>query len=117
MSRSLARKLVRYRNLLVALANAAITWGILIIAPLGLFAVINCTVMVFLASLVTGFMGDLALNALLNDMNNDPRSTGRDDPRYPGQAQRGEMADDGNFWNRISEGQPPRQSLPRRDEE
>ncbi|MEY3299669.1 MAG: hypothetical protein RLZZ597_2929 [Cyanobacteriota bacterium] len=117
MSRSLARKLVRYRNLLVALANAAITWGILIIAPLGLFAVINCTVMVFLASLATGFIGDLALNALLNDLNSDPRSIRFGDPNRQGPPQRGEMANDGNFWNRISEGDRPRQSLPRRDED
>lgn len=117
MSRSLARKLVRYRNLLVALANAAITWGILIIAPLGLFAVINCTVMVFLASLATGFIGDLALNALLNDMNGDPRSIRFGDSNRQGPPQRGAMADDSHFWKGISEGQSPRQSLPRRDEE
>ncbi|MFH7244124.1 MAG: CRISPR-associated protein Csx18 [Spirulina sp.] len=117
MSRSLARKLVRYRNVMVALANAGITWVILIIAPLGLFAVINCTVMVFLASLATGFLGDLALNALLNDMNNDPRSIRFGDPNRQGPPQRGEMANEGDFWNRISEGDSPRQSLPRRDEE
>ncbi|HIK46931.1 MAG TPA: hypothetical protein IGR64_18990 [Leptolyngbyaceae cyanobacterium M65_K2018_010] len=71
MSQQLARQLVRYRNLLVALANAAITWVILIIAPLGLFAVIVCTVLVFLASLATGFLGDLAFVTLLDSV--DPR--------------------------------------------
>lgn len=115
MSRSLARKLVRYRNVMVALANAGITWVILIIAPLGLFAVISCTVLVFLASLVTGFLGDLALNALLNDMNFTPQQ--RDDRPYQGPPQWEEMAEESDFWRRIAEGQPPRQSLPRRDEE
>jgi hypothetical protein len=117
MSRSLARKLMRYRTLLVALANAAITWGILIIAPLGLFAVINCTLMVFLASLATGFMGDLALNALLHDMDSGPHATRLDDPRYQEPPRRGEIDDDGNLWKSISEGQSSRRSLPRRDEE
>lgn len=67
MSRSLLKKLTRYRSLAVALANAALTWVILIIAPLGLFAVITCTVLVFASSLVFGVLGDLALTLLLRD--------------------------------------------------
>jgi hypothetical protein len=68
MSRQLARQLVRYRWGLVALANGAITWVILIIAPLGLFAVISCTLMVVFASLATGWLGDMALLALLDSV-------------------------------------------------
>lgn len=117
MSRRLARQLMRYRTLLVALANAAITWVILIIAPLGLFAVINCTVMVFLASLATGFIGDLALNALLHDRNLGPQSNRIGDADSQGPSQRRAMADDGDFWKSISEGQSSRQSLPRQDDD
>lgn len=117
MSRRLARQLMHYRTLLVALANAAITWVILIIAPLGLFAVISCTVMVFLASLTTGIMGDLALHALLNDRNSAPRSPRFGNTNDPGPSRRGVMADEGDFWKGISEEHPPRQSLPRRDED
>lgn len=67
MSRSLLEKLTRYRSLAIALANAALTWTILIIAPLGLFAVIVCTVLVFASSLVLGVLGDLALSLLLRE--------------------------------------------------
>lgn len=65
MSLELARHLVRYRTGLVAFANAGITWVILIVAPLGLFAVILCTAAVFLGSLTMGIIGDAALIALL----------------------------------------------------
>lgn len=65
MSSELVRQLVRYRNVLVALANAGITWVILIVAPLGLFAVILCTLAVFLGSLTIGIIGDVALISLL----------------------------------------------------
>ncbi|MFM6205931.1 CRISPR-associated protein Csx18, partial [Planktothrix sp.] len=60
MSISLTRILVRYRILSVAIANAAITWTILIIAPLGLFAVIVCTLAVFISSAIMGWLGDQA---------------------------------------------------------
>lgn len=62
---SLARSLIHYRTLLVAIANAVITWIVLIIAPLGLFAVITCTTAIFLASLTLGLLGDWALLSLL----------------------------------------------------
>ena len=65
MSPSVAKKLIRYRNLFVALSNAGITWIILIIAPLGLFAVIICTLSVFISSLLVGAVGDFALFSLL----------------------------------------------------
>ncbi|WP_427156980.1 CRISPR-associated protein Csx18 [Aliinostoc sp. HNIBRCY26] len=52
MSTSVAKKLIRDRSWILVVVNAAITWVILIIAPLGLFAVISCTVVVFLASLL-----------------------------------------------------------------
>jgi len=62
---SVAKQLTRYRTLLIALANAGITWIILIIAPLGLFAVITCTALVFASSFIFGTVGDFALFALL----------------------------------------------------
>ncbi|MEC4892529.1 MAG: CRISPR-associated protein Csx18 [Oscillatoria sp. PMC 1050.18] len=65
MPLSVAKQLVRYRNLLIALVNAGITWILLIIAPLGLFTVIVCTAGVFLSSLVLGTIGDLAVFSLL----------------------------------------------------
>lgn len=65
MLMSLTRILVRYRILSVALVNAAITWTILIIAPLGLFAVIVCTLAVFISSAMMGWLGDQVLEHLL----------------------------------------------------
>jgi hypothetical protein len=65
MSRSVARSLVRYRSILVALAQAGVTWVILIIAPLGLFNVISCTVLVFASSLMLGTVGDRMVFSLL----------------------------------------------------
>lgn len=65
LSRSLARSLVHYRTILVAIANAVIAWVVLIIAPLGLFAVITCTAAIFLTSLTLGLVGDVALLSLL----------------------------------------------------
>lgn len=62
---SLTRILVRYRILSVAIANAAITWTILIIAPLGLLAVIVCTLAVFISSAIMGWLGDQAVEHLL----------------------------------------------------
>jgi hypothetical protein len=71
MSQSLHRKLVRYRNWLVAIVNSAVTWTVLIIAPLGLWAVIICTVCVFFSSLIVGWIGDRALLNLLRDSYQD----------------------------------------------
>ncbi|MCA6575172.1 MAG: hypothetical protein IM535_22015 [Pseudanabaena sp. M38BS1SP1A06MG] len=67
MSPSLLKKLVRYRTVITAIANAAITWVILIIAPLGLFAVITCTLGVFLGSLFIGNLSDKALLFLVRN--------------------------------------------------
>ncbi|BAY39457.1 hypothetical protein NIES2111_38330 [Nostoc sp. NIES-2111] len=71
MSISVAKKLVRYRSWIVAVTNAAVTWVILIIAPLGLFAVILCTGGVFFASLVVGEICDRALLQLLRQQQRD----------------------------------------------
>jgi hypothetical protein len=60
-----AKKLVQHRTWVVAGVNAAITWTILIIAPLGLFAVIVCTLAVFFSSLIVGRMCDRALFQLI----------------------------------------------------
>lgn len=61
MSLAFIKKLVRYRTIITAIGNAAITWIILIIAPLGLFAVIICTLGVFISSLFIGNLSDRAL--------------------------------------------------------
>jgi hypothetical protein len=67
MSQSFLKKLVRYRTITNAIANAAVTWGILIIAPLGLFAVIACTLGVFIGSIVIGNLSDRALLFLIDN--------------------------------------------------
>jgi hypothetical protein len=67
MSLSLIQKIVRYRTIITAIANTAITWTILIIAPLGLFAVIACTLGVFISSLVIGNLSDRALLFLVGN--------------------------------------------------
>jgi hypothetical protein len=105
MSRQLARQLVRYRWGLVALANAAITWVVLIIAPLGLFAVINCTVLVFLASMATGWLGDMALLALLDSV----------DPNFV-KAVRGKISVDPGVDGTQRIDSSVRRDLPRQDD-
>ncbi|MCL1489790.1 MAG: CRISPR-associated protein Csx18 [Pseudanabaena sp. Salubria-1] len=72
MSLAFIKKLVRYRTFITAISNAAITWTILIIAPLGLFAVVTCTLGVFISSLVIGNLSDRALFFLAesNDQQN-----------------------------------------------
>ncbi|MEA5565762.1 CRISPR-associated protein Csx18 [Anabaena sp. UHCC 0399] len=71
MSTSVAKKLIRYRSWIVAVVNAATTWVILIIAPLGLFAVISCTVAVFLGSLLVGEICDRLSFQLLRNLQRD----------------------------------------------
>ncbi len=66
MSQSLLKQLVSYRTWIAAVINAAITWIILIIAPLGLFAVITCTLSVFFSSLLVGWVCDKALLQILS---------------------------------------------------
>ena len=78
MSLSFIKKIVRYRTIITAIANASITWAILIIAPLGLFAVITCTLGVFLISLFIGNLSDRALLFLVGSsdrQNLDSKST------------------------------------------
>ena len=77
MSPNLIRQLNRYRSLSVAVANAIITWVILIIAPLGLFAVIVCTVLIFFSSLIFGLLGDIAMALMLRDSNPPAMAGGR----------------------------------------
>jgi len=92
MSPKLIKQLNRYRSLAIALANAAVTWVILIIAPLGLFAVITCTVLVFASSLILGVLGDMALTLLLRDATPTSMSGGR--PLYPIDFSRDRLAQD-----------------------
>ena len=78
MSLSLIKKIVHYRTIIIAITNAIVTWIILIIAPLGLFAVITCTVGVFLSSLFIGNLSDRALLFLVENgdrQNLDSNST------------------------------------------
>ncbi|MGB3205560.1 MAG: CRISPR-associated protein Csx18 [Crinalium sp.] len=65
MSLYTTKKMVNYRSWIVALVNAGVTWIILIIAPLGLFAVIICTLGVFLSSLAVGWVCDRTLLSIL----------------------------------------------------
>jgi hypothetical protein len=69
MSPKTVKKLIRYRNILVAIASGVITWIILIIAPLGLFAVILCTIGVTLGSFAMALVGDYLLFNLLEQNN------------------------------------------------
>lgn len=71
MSASVAKKLVKYRSWIVAVTNAVVTWVILIIAPLGLFAVIACTLAVFVATLVVSAICDRVLFQLLRNLQRD----------------------------------------------
>lgn len=99
---SLARLLVRYRILSVAIANAGITWIILIIAPLGLFAVITCTLAVFMGSLIVTTLGDRALDHLLHlegeqlrqtDLTPNPSASPFQSDRHLSHPQRREISD------------------------
>ncbi|WP_017295914.1 CRISPR-associated protein Csx18 [Geminocystis herdmanii] len=65
MNFALVRTIVRFRSVLISIVNAGITWIILIIAPLGLFTVIVCTVAVFLSTLTLGLVGDFFLLRML----------------------------------------------------
>ncbi|MBF2056642.1 MAG: hypothetical protein IGQ45_05320 [Cyanobacterium sp. T60_A2020_053] len=65
MNSSLVKILIRFRSVIVAFLNALITWVILIIAPLGLFTVIICTIAVFLSSVIFAFIGDFFLFIML----------------------------------------------------
>lgn len=87
MGYSLVRKLLLSRTLLTGVINAGVTWIILIIAPLGLFAVITCTVAVFVSSLVVGFACDRAFIWVLNSRERDGQIAGLDDlqPLNPNQ--------------------------------
>jgi fucose permease len=67
MSPSFLKKIVRNRTIVTAIVNAIVTWIILIVAPLGLFAVIICTVGVFLSSLLIGNLSDRALLFLVTN--------------------------------------------------
>ena len=65
MGRRGVRQLFCYRTGIAAIVNAGMTWIVLIIAPLGLFAVILSTLLVFLGSLTTGAVSDRLLLGLL----------------------------------------------------
>lgn len=71
MNKTFKNQLTFYRNLGVAITNAAITWIVLIVAPLGLFAVILCTALVFVGSLAAGVAGDRIISSLLKSSSHD----------------------------------------------
>ncbi len=60
----LSKKSARVRNLSVAVVNGALTWIILIIAPLGLMAVIVNTLLVVIASYVSATVADKVVRYL-----------------------------------------------------
>ncbi|MBI1240413.1 CRISPR-associated protein Csx18 [Umezakia ovalisporum] len=67
MSLLVVQRLLMYRNGIVAMIGAGITCMILIIAPLGLFAVIICTLGVFISSLAVGLVWDGFVFGLLGE--------------------------------------------------
>lgn len=71
MNKTLKHQLTFYRSLGVAITNAAITWIVLIVAPLGLFAVILCTALVFVGSLAAGVAGDRIVSSLIKNSSRD----------------------------------------------
>lgn len=60
----LSKRSARVRNVSVAVANGVITWIILIIAPLGLMAVIINTLLVVVASYVSATLADRVVRYL-----------------------------------------------------
>lgn len=60
----LSKRSARARNLFVAVVNGVITWIILIIAPLGLMAVIVNTLLVMVASYVSATLADRVVRYL-----------------------------------------------------
>jgi hypothetical protein len=60
-------RLFLFRNVAVASVNTAVTLVILLIAPLGLAAVITCTAAVGFSSLVVGLFADQVARWLLPD--------------------------------------------------
>ncbi|WP_024547082.1 CRISPR-associated protein Csx18 [Picosynechococcus sp. NKBG15041c] len=93
MGPKFGQQLFFYRNFLVAIANAGVTWVILIIAPLGLFAVIMNTFLVFLASLGFSILGDRLLQGLLASAGLDliqPKGPSKSLGDRPGQTWSGE---------------------------
>jgi hypothetical protein len=92
-SRKFVRRLVRYRSLAVAVGNAGVTWVVLIIAPLGLFAVIVNTAIVFCGSLGIGWLADWALGNLLEAGGWDPAVVRGDDVAPVADPQRERLLD------------------------
>jgi len=82
MNFALVRTIVRFRNVFVAMFNAMITWILLIIAPLGLFTVIVCTVGVFFSSLIFGLVGDYFLFMMLRQGGFDGMRGGGESARF-----------------------------------
>jgi hypothetical protein len=72
----LTRRSAQVRNLAVSGVNGTVTLVILLIAPLGLAAVIVNTVLVILASLTTATIADRVVGFLQAEAagNNQPRS-------------------------------------------
>ncbi|AGY60307.1 CRISPR-associated protein Csx18 [Gloeobacter kilaueensis] len=60
-------RLLFFRNVAVASVNTAVTLVILLIAPLGLAAVLTCTVAVGLSSLIIGLCADQVARWLFSD--------------------------------------------------
>ncbi|WP_286392370.1 CRISPR-associated protein Csx18 [Pseudanabaena mucicola] len=74
----LTAKVARVRNLSVSVANGAISLVILLIAPMGLFAVIVNTLLIVVATYGTLTVSDRILVYLLQDDRRDSLGAARD---------------------------------------
>jgi hypothetical protein len=63
----LSKRSAQVRNLAIALVNGAVTLVILLIAPLGLMAVIVNTVLVVVTTYITATVGDRVIRYLQTD--------------------------------------------------
>jgi len=76
------QRLLFIRNLAIALVNGLLTLIILLIAPLGLLAVIVNTVLVMIASFMVGMVGDGVIRWLLAGADPSRLSQGRGEITY-----------------------------------
>jgi len=76
------QRLLFIRNLAIALVNGLLTLIILLIAPLGLLAVIVNTVLVMIASFMVGMVGDGVIRWLLAGSDPSRLSQGRGEITY-----------------------------------
>ena len=76
------QRLLFIRNLAIAFVNGLFTLVILLIAPLGLLAVIVNTLLVFIATFIISMVGDRVIHWLLSDTDPARLSQGRGELTY-----------------------------------